>query len=764
MVDFPKLSPANQKLLTHAPLDEPSQAQLADALRLTQIQFLIEKGELSLAQQELAEMNEESDKTPSSRAGMVEACTTLMQKYHADKKDKKVLEVFQDFSHMLENDCSAHFLSGLASRRLNEEEKAIHFFEKSIDLDSGRHEPYLALGELLKSTNPLEAMRLYTNYHNRNYNPAGTKAFVKRAKSLLSDSKAFFNFKEIRLAILGNFTLQPLQPHLEAACFKIGVLPEMFFGGYDLYIQEIADPQSELYQFNPKLTFLFLDSHTLMPELFGHFFDLPPEQRLEVADQKIEQTLGLLDLFLEKSSSSLVVSNFIMPRRFHMGIYSSLEPAGEREILDRMNDRLRDHAKHKTSRLYVLDTDRVLSNAGKDGVADEKMRFLAKMIVSEKALPHLTGEIIRYIRPTLGMTKKCLVLDLDNTLWGGILGEDGMEGIQLGLEPPGNVFYEFQKAVKSLQRKGILLAINSKNDFDLVKETFEKHPYMQLKLDDFSCVRVNWQDKAQNMRDIAKELNIGLDSFVFMDDNPAERFLIQQEMPEVQTVDMPQDFSEYVHTLLDLDSFEVLQLTDEDRKRKFLYQAEAKRNVLKTQISDLKKYLESLNIVVEVFYADSFAIPRVAQLTQRTNQFNLTTRRYQETDIQNFTKSPNHRVYYVKSSDRFGEHGIVGAGIIAANGNVWEIDTFLLSCRVVGRGIEQAFLHHIYKEAQSQNVVKLIGRYLSTQKNRIAESFFERENFHPVCKSKTEAVYELDIAKKAVPLPGHLRLKVQKKT
>ncbi|MFQ5671490.1 MAG: HAD-IIIC family phosphatase [Nitrospinales bacterium] len=564
--------------------------------------------------------------------------------------------------------------------------------------------------------------------------------------------------KETRVAFIGNITLQPVQSHLRTLCLELGLKLEIFFGGYDLYVQEIVDPQSGLYKFNPHFTFLILDNQTLLPELYKDFFSIEPGRRLEMVENKMGQLLALADQFLEHSNSGLALGNFPFPRNYLMGIYDSKTPAGEREILQKMNQTLIDHVRSVSGRLHVLDIEKLLANCGKTAAADEKMRYLAKMMIPAKVMPSLARELMRYIRPVMGMTRKCLVLDLDNTLWGGVLGEDGIEGIKLGLEPPGNAFYEFQKTVKSLQHRGVLLAINSKNDLELVREVFQKHPDMQLKLDDFACVRANWQDKAQNMREIAAELNIGLDSLVFMDDHPAERLLIQQALPEILTVDMPEDCAEFAQTLLALDAFEVLHLTEEDRKRKRLYRAEAKRKELKRQVTDLTQYLQSLRIAVQVCPADPFSIPRIAQLTQRTNQFNLTTRRYNEADIKKFAASQAHRVYFLKSSDRFGEHGIVGACITQKNGSAVEIDTLLLSCRVIGRGIEQAFLHFVCNEARTQAADKLVGHYLPTRKNRLAENFYADEKFDVILRSEQETIFELDLRRKTVPLPAHIRL------
>lgn len=735
-------------------LDPESQKELGFALSVSEVRFLIEKDQLALAEQKLRDLIA----TKETGKPLIQACVDLLQKLLSTKQDAQTLAFFQAGQTILQNNPSALFLAGSACHRLCKTTEAAGYLGKAINLAPALPDPYLALGDVYAHDQPWKAATCYSRYHDRCPSVLGVKTFIKKMSSLLQTQAEALPCKQVSVAFIGNFPLELIRPYLEAECLKRLIQPRFFFGGYDQYIQEMTDPKSALYQFDPLLTFLFLDNQTFLPELFNNFFDIAPENRAKIADAKLEQVKALMEKFFGLSRSKLIVSNFLLPREYLLGVYDSQSAWGQKEVLLKMNETLRRFAASMPQQLYVLDTDKVLSNCGRIVVANEKIRYLAKMSIPEKAMPELAREIIRYIRPALGMTKKCLVLDLDNTLWGGVLGEDGLEGIRLGLEPPGNAFYEFQKTIKALHYRGILLAINSKNDWDLVREAFETHPYMQLKIDDFACIRINWQDKAQNMREIAKELNLGLDSFVYMDDNPAERFLIQSEIPEIQTVEMPEDFSEFTRTLLQLDSFEILHLTEEDRQRKHLYQTEAKRNELKNQFTDLGEYLKALEITVDVCLADAFSIPRIAQLTQRTNQFNLTTRRYTEADIKNFTRSQNHRVYYLKTQDRFGDHGITGACITCTDTSNCEIDTFLLSCRIIGRGIEQAFLHHICNEARSLNVGKLVGRYIPTRKNQIAANFLSGVHFDTVSRNDQETVFTMDLAKSTVPLPPHIQL------
>ena len=739
-------------------LDPATLAEMELAAACLKIRFLVERGFLSLAVEKLEEVFSKGHQIKNLQNHLAESATALLQAYEKSKQYQTTIDIFKQYEGILGDNHIALTLAGSSCLHLNDSQQAESFLERAVQKGISYPDPYLLLGNLCAQSQPNKAVAYYSQYYDLRSSVMGARIFIRRVKSLLKTGKKSLSFKNLPIAFIGNFTIEPIKDFLEAECFKQSISPQFYFGGYDQYIQEMADGNSGLFKFDPAVTFLFLDSQTLSPELFNNFFETSPEKRFLLAEDKLKQVEALCIKFLDLSKSHLVVSNFLFPSEYYMGIYDAKIESGQKEVLGKMNDYLLNTARSNPQRLHILDTEKVLSNCGKKTCSNEKMRYLAKMIIPDQALPDMARELMRFVRPVGGKTKKCLVLDLDNTLWGGVLGEDGLEGIELGLEPPGNAFYEFQKAVKAMQRRGIILAINSKNDLDLVREAFENHPNMLLKLSDFACIRTNWKDKAQNMREIADELNLGLTSFVYFDDNPAERFLIRQQMPEVLTVEVPEDYSEYTRTLLNLDVFETLSLTEEDKNRTRFYQTEEERRRLKTQVTDLEAYLKSLKTQVVIQPADSFSIPRIAQLTQRTNQFNLTTRRYSEADIQAFAGSEKNRVYFLKSGDRFGDHGIVGACIVRIENDSWELDTFLMSCRVIGRGIENAFLYEIYRKAGEDCIKNVVGRYLPTRKNQIAESFYSEAGFEVLTDSPQEKIFTLNLGKNSVPLPTHIKI------
>ncbi|MEK6875912.1 MAG: HAD-IIIC family phosphatase, partial [Nanoarchaeota archaeon] len=328
-----------------------------------------------------------------------------------------------------------------------------------------------------------------------------------------------------------------------------------------------------------------------------------------------------------------------------------------------------------------------------------------------------------YIKPMMSLSKKCIVLDLDNTLWGGIIGEDGLEGIKLGPTPEGRPFMEFQQYLLSLFNRGVILAINSKNNYDDAIEVFRKHPHMALKEEHFAAMQINWNDKIENMKAIADELNIGTDSFVFIDDDKANRQMIREAFPEINVVEMPEDQSLYLKTLMGLNDFNTLQITEEDKKRGHMYVQQRRRTEFQKSTANLADFLKSLNIVVTAEKANKFNIPRISQLTQKTNQFNMATKRYMEEEIKKLAEDKNFLIFSVKVEDKFGDNGITGAAIVKKGKDAWNIDTFLLSCRVIGRKVEETLLAYIAREAKKAGANRLTADFIPTKKNSVAKDF-----------------------------------------
>ncbi len=553
----------------------------------------------------------------------------------------------------------------------------------------------------------------------------------EKLSSYLNKSKLIPNSnyeKKIRIAILGGFTLNGLEETMRVKCDEKRIQCTTYVSDYNQYNQEILDEKSQLYKFSPDITFLIIDSRTILGKLFLNPYSVSIEERKQFVQNKSDEIINLAKSLVEKSKSKLVISNFSVPSYSPIGINETREEFGLHDMVRVLNENIKIGLSTEPE-IFIYALNSFVTRFGENNVFDYKQYFYGDVRISLDYIPYLAEELMGYIKAVLGLNKKCIVLDLDNTLWGGIVGEDGFEGIKLGDSPVGRAYTEFQHNLLALNQRGILLAINSKNNFDDAMQIIKDHPNMVLKEDNFVCIRINWNDKVVNMKEISDELNIGLDSMVFFDDDPVNREYVKSNLPEIQTVDIS-DPSNSSKILKSINDFQMLKITDEDMTRNKMYLEQRKRTELKTQVGDLQDFLKQLNISVKIKNADSFTIPRISQLTIKTNQFNLTTRRYQEEDIRKFSQDKDKIVECAQVEDKFGDNGITGVYIINKdNKQEWTIDTFLLSCRIIGRGVEDGMLHQIIEKARKEGVSKIRGEYIKTKKNKPAENFFPTFGF-----------------------------------
>lgn len=396
------------------------------------------------------------------------------------------------------------------------------------------------------------------------------------------------------------------------------------------------------------------------------------------------------------------------------------------------------------SNVKVIDINEFNRNYTKTELFDWKFYFISQMGMNPKLHKEFKTWYAKKINSIALKRKKCLVLDLDNTLWGGVLGEEGIEGIKIGGDYPGKAFLYWQEALLNLSKNGVILTVCSKNNEQDVLDAWEKNPFILLKKEHFATYRINWTDKATNIKSLAAELNIGLDSFVFIDDNPTERELIKQMLPLVEVPDFPEQPYElpvFFRQIVE-DFFKVYSVTDEDKKKTVQYKANAQRAQAQSAFIDFDAFLESLDIQITVEAANEFNIQRIAQMTQKTNQFNLTTHRYTDADVRGFVEN-GWKVWCISVADKFGDHGIAGAIMVMPDG---EIDTFLLSCRILGKGIEIAFVKKIFMLLAEAGITDLNAKYLPTAKNTQVKKFWEKVGFS--CVSETEVGKEYTLALK----------------
>ncbi len=558
--------------------------------------------------------------------------------------------------------------------------------------------------------------------------------------------------KNIRIGILGSFTLNGLEETLRVKCAEKKINSSIFTSGYNQYNQDILNDSSELYNFSPDITFMILDARNILESFFYSPYSFSIEQRKEFVEKKATELINLLQIFTKKSKSKLVVTNLSIPTYSPYGICETKIEYGLMEMTININSKLVEYAKQNPS-VYIYDFNGFITRNGESNVFDFRQYFLGDIKISLEYIPQFAEDLMGYVKAMMGLNKKCIVLDLDNTLWGGVVGEDGFNGIKLGFTPPGNAYVEFQRSILALNQRGIILAINSKNNEDDALEVLRNHPYMILREENFASVKINWNDKVVNMKEIAEELNIGLDSMVFFDDDPVNREYMMLNLPQVLTVKLPEDPSLYTSTLYNINDFNVLKITEEDIKRKELYLQEKRRKESEKEVTNLEDFLKQLDIKLTIKKADQFTIPRISQLTLKTNQFNLTTKRYQEEDVKQFLQDTDTVVGCAQVEDKFGDSGITGVFVIKKdNPKEWTIDTFLLSCRVMGREVEKGMLYHIINKARENKIERIRAQYIPTKKNKPVESFL------PNCGFQKEGDYWVYLVKSPFKAPDYLRV------
>ena len=534
--------------------------------------------------------------------------------------------------------------------------------------------------------------------------------------------------KNIKVGLLSSFTINGLAETIKVKCDQIKVNCSTYVGGYNQYNQEILDSNSELYRFNPDITFLIIDSKDIFKDFYYFFYEKSPNERRKFVETRLEEIISLVKTFIKKSNNKLVISNLPIATYSPLGIFETKEYGISQMIMD-FNNGLTSRLKNESS-AYIFDFMAFTSKFGEINISKPHNNFVGDIKISFDYIPHLAEAFIGYIKPILSLNRKCIVLDLDNTLWGGIVGEDGFDNIKLSPEPPGNIFIEFQKYLLALQQRGIILTINSKNNPADAIKVIREHPNMILREEHFAAIKINWNNKVQNMKEIAEEINIGLDSMVFLDDDPVNREIMKNALPQVLTVELPQDPAFYISIIQNMNDFNVLKMTDEDKKRGKMYLEQKRRNELESEVTNLEEFLDRLEIKVTIKKADSSSIPRISQLTLKTNQFNLTTKRYTEEKIQDFAKDPKIIMGYAQVEDKFGDHGITGVFIIKhTKPKEWYLDTLLLSCRVIGREVEYVMMSFIITEAKKSGISNILAEFIPTEKNIPIKDFLKQCGF-----------------------------------
>ena len=544
----------------------------------------------------------------------------------------------------------------------------------------------------------------------------------------------------IRIALSGDTATQLLATAIRGMGVERGYNVNLFEAEYSQVEQQLLSPDSDLFQYNADFVIIFQSTH----KLGEHHSMLNAEQQAALADERI----GFLASVCENpalAGKKIIYFNYPEIGDTVFGSYANKVETSFTYQVRKLNYELM-RLSQQFQNLFICDLAELQNKYGRDKMFAPNTYANTEMVLRMDVLPYVASRVMDIVCAVKGQFKKCLILDLDNTIWGGVIGDDGMEGIQLGHGLGiGKMFTEFQMWVKKLKQRGIIICVASKNNEETAKEPFEKHPDMVLKLDDIAVFQANWETKVDNIRTIQGILNIGFDSMVFLDDNPFERNMVRENIPGITVPELPEYPEDYLEYLYSLNLFETASYSNLDKDRTKQYQVEAQRVSLSKTFTDEADFLKSLNMVSVVSGFTKFNIPRVAQLSQRSNQFNLRTVRYTDADIEALANDPNVIDLSFTLEDKFGDNGLIAVVIMKPlDKETLFVDTWFMSCRVLKRGMENFTLNTMVEEAKAAGYKKIIGEYLPTPKNGMVAEHYPKLGFDAIEGSET-AKWVIDV-------------------
>ncbi len=552
-----------------------------------------------------------------------------------------------------------------------------------------------------------------------------------------------------RMAVVGGYNTSTLIPLIELYLFGADIRSEVYESPYGVFRQEIHDPGSPLYSFRPKTVFVATGWRDLLylPSVGDDGGIVQDRLRRETDDW-----VRLWETLHDSLGCTVIQNSFDSPCWRILGNHDSRHPAGLSNYLSRLNLAIQDQA---PPFVIIHDVGHLAAQRGLSAWGDPRFYHYAKLPCAPQYLPDYAHSVASLISALAGRSRKCLVLDLDNTLWGGVVGEDGLEGIRLGQgDPEGEAYAAFQRYVKGLCDRGILLAACSKNEDSIAREVFMKHPGAVLRLEDFSCFVANWQDKASNLRTIAAQLNIGLNSLVFIDDEPAERALVRRTLSEVAVPEMPDDPADYILSLEKHRLFQLVSLAREDLNRAEYYRANSNRTVAASSAESLEEFLASLNMTARVAPIDRQTLERSAQLVNKSNQFNLTTRRCSAAEVRSRMESPEWITLTVALSDRFGDNGLISVLMARIEDGELHIDTWVMSCRVLKRSVEHFMLNALCAVSRNKGLRAIHGDYIPTTRNELVRGHYREMGFENVRGTADgRTLWTLRLEENRPPLP-----------
>lgn len=531
--------------------------------------------------------------------------------------------------------------------------------------------------------------------------------------------------KKVKLAFLTDCASQHLSMLVEVAGAHRGLDVQVHEAEYDTIELEVFNPSSALYAFDPDFIVIIKSAEKLKTKFYG-------APHANAAEDVVKHLNSIWNAIKSQSRATIIQSTFVLPLERPFGNFGRKLPTALDRFFSDVNNKLVECAREERQ-VLLNDVDHLAATVGRRHWIDEKMWALAKEPCAPEYMPILAHNIIDLIGTGVGKVVKCVVLDLDNTLWGGVIGDDGLEGIRLGDLEDGDAFVAFQHFILSLKKRGIILAVCSKNDHHNAILPFQNHPEMVIKETDIAVFVANWNNKADNIRYIQETLNIGLDSIVFLDDNPFERNLVREMLPDVIVPELPEDPSQYIRAVASLNLFETTSFSETDAERADMYRVEAQREQAKTGFERIEDYLISLDMAISLERFNAFNLPRIAQLIQRSNQFNLTTRRYSESDCEQLMNDRDEAFPFTLTlEDRFGNYGLISVIVLRRTADAMIIDEYLMSCRVLQRGVENFAMNNVFDLAKKIGVCKVKGTYIPSKKNGMVKDFYAGFGFDKV--------------------------------
>lgn len=563
---------------------------------------------------------------------------------------------------------------------------------------------------------------------------------MKSLRDLKKLAREELTVPKVKVALLGDTATQLLVTAIKGEAVDRRLSLDIYEGEYNQVERQLMDPTSELYEYDAEITIIFQSTH----KLGEYHSSLSIDRQERLADERLSFISSLCEnpSFANKK---IIYFNYPEIEDTVFGSYANKVVSSFSYQVRKLNYELMNLSRQYPN-LFICDIAGLQNLFGRRFMSAPNVYMTTEMVLSVNALPYVVSRVVDIIAAIKGQFKKCLILDLDNTVWGGVIGDDGLEGIELGHGLGiGKAFTEFQMWVKKLKQRGIIICVASKNNEETAKEPFEKHPDMVLKLDDIAVFQANWETKVDNIRAIQSILNIGFDSMVFLDDNPFERNIVRENIPGITVPELPDDPAMYLEYLYSQNLFETASYSNADKDRTKQYQVEAKRVSLSKTFTNEADFLKSLNMVSTVSGFTKFNTPRAAQLSQRSNQFNLRTVRYTETDIKLMAKDPDVIDLSFTLEDKFGDNGLIAVVIMKKQDvETLFIDTWFMSCRVLKRGMEIFTLNTMVEYAKTKGYKRIIGEYIPTPKNKMVEMHYANLGFSPMETSSLKFVLELD--------------------